>query len=50
MALGSDEKEIGGFVRLISTGALVVTTNTTGARWQNGFLVDPDGRLVVASA
>lgn len=51
MALAINERRAGGhgLVVNIDTGALVVTTITAGAIWQNGFLQDPDGRLVVVS-
>jgi hypothetical protein len=48
MALGANEKIIGGFVRDVANGyVLVCTTNTAGAKMSSGFLRDPDGRLVV---
>jgi len=50
MALGPDEVWRGGFVVDQVNGVLIVTTNSAGATWQNGFLRDPDGRLVVVSA
>lgn len=52
MALASNEVISGGHGLVIdrTTGALVVTTNTTGASWHNGWLKDPDGRLVVVQA
>jgi hypothetical protein len=39
-----------GFVRDTTTGVVIVTTDASNATWQNGFLRDPDGRLVVVSA
>lgn len=50
MALAGTESVVGGFVRITATGILSVTTDTTGATMQRGFVRDPDGRLVVASA
>jgi len=47
MALTANETYRGGFIRLLSDGSLAVTTNTAGAVSKNGFLRDPDGRLVV---
>jgi hypothetical protein len=48
MALASNEKWIGGFIRDTSnSNALVVTTDTTGAADRGGFFRDPDGRLVI---
>ncbi len=32
------------------TNVLIVTTDTTNAEMRGGFVRDPDGRLVVASA
>lgn len=47
MALTGNEVLEGGFVRDGELGPLVLTTDTTGAEEQSGFLRDPDGRLVV---
>lgn len=49
MARTANEAWHGGFVVNTSTtpAKVVVTTSTTGATWQSGFLRDPDGRLVV---
>jgi hypothetical protein len=50
MALAANEVWRGGFLRDTNAGgALVVTTDSTGATQQGGFLRDPDGRLVVVS-
>jgi hypothetical protein len=50
MALSGTEVWKGGFVVDSTSGALVVTTNATGAVWRGGYLRDPDGRLVVVAA
>ena len=50
MALGPNEELNDGFVRTKDTKALVVTTNAAGATIYDGFLRDPDGRLVVVNA
>lgn len=52
MALASNETWRGGFVVDTSTDPpmLSVTTSKTDATWQDGFLRDPDGRLVVTGA
>lgn len=51
MALLSTEVRAGarGLVIDRDTRALVTTTDTTNAQWSNGFLRDPDGRLVVVN-
>lgn len=36
-----------GFVRDTVSGAVIVTTSTVGAVMSDGFIRDPDGRLVV---
>jgi hypothetical protein len=46
VALLAAEKWICGFV-VNSSGAVVTTTSTVGATFSEGFLRDPDGRLVV---
>lgn len=50
MALAANEAWVGGFVVDTSTGVHVMTTAAAGATWQNGFLRDPDGRLVVVTS
>lgn len=50
MALASNETLQGGYVVDKTTGALILTTNTTGAAIRGGHLRDPDGRLVVKYA
>jgi len=50
VALASNEVWRNGFVRDEATFALIVTTNMTGATISQGYLRDPDGRLVVVSA
>lgn len=49
MSLTATEKWIQGFIRDTTTDppALVMTTTLTGAKMQQGYLRDPDGRLVV---
>lgn len=47
MALNANEVWYDGFICDINTDSIVVTTNTVGAKWEAGFLRDPDGRLVV---
>lgn len=49
MALSATEIRSGGFVLDKATGALVVTTSQVGATVTEGFLRDPDGRLVVVN-
>lgn len=49
MALTSNEIRSGGFVVDKTTGITITTPFTTGARWNGGNLVDPDGRLVVVN-
>ena len=49
MALSATEVWSNGFVRDTATQAIIVTTDDTDARWWNGQLRDPDGRLVVES-
>jgi hypothetical protein len=50
MALSASEEWRAGFVVDVATGAWMVTTDKTGASWQEGFLRDPDGRLVVVGS
>jgi hypothetical protein len=45
MALATGESMDRGFIR--QDGVLALTTNTSGATMQRGYLRDPDGRLVV---
>lgn len=47
MALTANEVMRAGFVRDLATGALVATTNATGAIFRGRFLCDPDGRIVL---
>lgn len=47
MALTPAEKLVNGFVR--ESLALSCTTATAGAKWVEGFMRDPDGRLVVVN-
>lgn len=50
MALAANEKWEVGFVVDRTTLRPVVTFNKQNARWETGYLRDPDGRLVVVSA
>jgi hypothetical protein len=48
-AVGTTGTFSGGFLREAGTGAILVTTNTTGAHWETGYLRHVSGALIVST-